>query len=524
MNFEHKSDFPFCCGCRYPHSKQSVEDRQTTGVTRRDFLGAAAGGVVASAVLATTTHGAWETASHRPPSVKTLQVQPVFNCHIYPRQEATSWRVTGAIQDEAELREEENRIRADLKKLQEMADFPMEIRPLVTVGTVEEANAVASQPCDVMLVFAARRNVPVLEALIRPERWNLMFVRHRSGPLYYMYIGVHVHYLRKRRDFFAEPAMTIDDVVVDELPELLWRLRALFAVKNTLGQRIVAIGNPAGWGADGAQAPARAKEVWKFEYITVPYPELEERLKQARANERLVQHCQQQAEAYLRDAQVSLETERGFVERAFVLTEVFRTLLDEADANAITVHNCMTTIMPVSRTTACLPLTLLNDDGYLAFCESDLVAIPAGILLHYVTGKPVFFCNPSFPHKGIVTVSHCTAPRRMDGKSLAPARILTHYESDYGAAPKVEMPRGQEVTVIDPDFNGQRWLGFEAAIMDSPFFPICRTQLDLKIIGDWQRLIQEIRGFHWLLAYGRVLKTFGYAVRKAGLDWLPIEA
>jgi len=270
MNFEHKSDFPFCCGCRYPHSKQSVEDRQTTGVTRRDFLGAAAGGVVASAVLATTTHGAWETASHRPPSVKTLQVQPVFNCHIYPRQEATSWRVTGAIQDEAELREEENRIRADLKKLQEMADFPMEIRPLVTVGTVEEANAVASQPCDVMLVFAARRNVPVLEALIRPERWNLMFVRHRSGPLYYMYIGVHVHYLRKRRDFFAEPAMTIDDVVVDELPELLWRLRALFAVKNTLGQRIVAIGNPAGWGADGAQAPHGQKRSGNSSILQFP--------------------------------------------------------------------------------------------------------------------------------------------------------------------------------------------------------------------------------------------------------------
>jgi hypothetical protein len=117
----------------------------------------------------------------------------------------------------------------------------------------------------------------------------------------------------------------------------------------------------------------------------------------------------------------------------------------------------MTTIMPMSETTACLPLSLLNDDGYLAFCESDFVAIPSGILMRYISGNPVFLCNPSLPHDGIVTVSHCAAPRRMDGATLDPVRILTHYESDYGAAPKVEMRRGERITVLDPDFAGRRY-------------------------------------------------------------------
>jgi len=77
--------------------------------------------------------------------------------------------------------------------------------------------------------------------------------------------------------------------------------------------------------------------------------------------------------------------------------------------------------------------------------------------------------------------------------------------------------------VVDPDFMGRRYLGFEAEITETPFYPICRTQLELKIRGDWERLKEEIRGFHWMLAYGRHLRETGYAVRKAGLGWLGIK-
>ena len=219
---------------------------------------------------------------------------------------------------------------------------------------------------------------------------------------------------------------------------------------------------------------------------------------------------------------VKLETTREFVDGGFLLTEVFRDLLDEHQTDSITIDACMSTVMPISGTTACQTLSLLNDEGYLAFCESDFVVIPAGILLHYLSGKPVFFCNPSMPHKGVVTVSHCTAPAKMDGHQACPVRLLTHYESDFGVAPKVEMPKGQAVTVVNADFASRRWLGFEAHILDSPFYPICRTQLDLEIKGDWERLAEEIRGFHWMLAYDSHLCQVGYAVQKAGLDWLAV--
>jgi hypothetical protein len=464
------------------------------------------------------------TSSRRQEPIRIpLRVQPVFNCEIYTRKEATSWRVTGAIQNEAEMREEEGRIRQDLSGMAAAADFPIEIMPLVTVGNVDEAARAARGDFDVLVIYAARRNVPVLEALTAGDRWNLMFVRHRSGPLYYMYIGAHTHFLRKRTDTFCRPAMSVHDIVVDDHHELLWRLRALYALKNLRGRRIVAVGGAGGWGADGAAAPERAQKSWRLDIRNVSYEELGARIEAARGTKALVEQSEAYAEVYLPQSGVAVEAPHHFVVKAFLLYEVFRQLLDDTQADALTVNDCMSTIMPVSGTTACLPLSLLNDDGYLAFCESDFVAIPAGILLHHVAGTPVFLCNPSLPHQGVVTVSHCTAPRRMDGVTTEPVRILTHYESDYGAAPKVEMQRGQKVTVIDADFEGTRWLGFEGEIADNPFFPICRTQLDLKIHGDGERLLEEVRGFHWILAYGSHLREVGYAAAKAGLGWLAVS-
>ena len=533
---------PMCFSC------DAARRCQRKGLNRREFMATA--GVVTAAGLAlpavvNVAFGNSKKSPRQQPVFHPLKVQPVFNCEIYERKPATSWRVTGAIQNEQELRQEEQRIRRDLDQMASSADFPLEMRPLVTVRDIEQAAAVTKKEYDVLVMYAARQNPKVLESLALPERWNLMFVRHRSGPLYYMYIGAHAHFLRKRRDEFSQPGMDVHDIVVDEHAELLWRLRAFYGLKNILGKRIVAVGGPGGWGADGKEAPDRSRQTWKLDIVPISYSELGERLKKAQQNETLLNHCRNEADRYLKQKNVVLETSKEFVYKAFVLCEVFRDLLDEAQTDAITINYCMSTIMPIAETTACLPLSLLNDDGYMAFCESDFVAIPSGILLHYISGKPVFLCNPSLPHAcpersvrdGIVTVSHCTAPRMMNGKELEPARILTHYESDFGAAPKVQMRKGQEVTMLNPDFAGRRWLGFAGTIIDTPFYEICRTQLDVAVKADDssfavapdksgmlrrmdERLADEIRGFHWMVAYGNYLREVGYAVKKAGLDWL----
>jgi len=106
----------------------------------------------------------------------------------------------------------------------------------------------------------------------------------------------------------------------------------------------------------------------------------------------------------------------------------------------------------------------------------------------------------------------------MDGENYEPTQIVTHFESDYGAAPKVEFRKGQEITVIDPDFSAKRWITFKAKITDTPFLDICRAQMEVEIEGNWEQLLKDMRGFHWIVCYGDYLKEVEYALKKIGVE------
>lgn len=518
------TDFPqHPCRCC---SASTCNSGGAAGVTRREFL-AGAGAVTASALALSTLQA---TAASRttdpdrqPPIDIPLKVQPVLVYHIYKKRPTTSWRPWGGLLTEQIATEEKERIGRELAEMASSADFPLEILPLVTAQNRDQAAAIAKGEHDVLIMYPASGGLDILETLTAPKRWTLMFVRHRSGPIYLWYEIAHNRYLRKTVDGYGQPGMDVQDVVVDSHKEILWRLRALHGLKNTLGKRIVAVGGPSGWGRGGQKAPEISREFWKMDIRNVSYDALGDRLKLAFNNEPLMKRCKNNAKRYLKQRGVSLHTGEQFVANAFLLTEVFKDLLDEAQTDAITINHCMGTIIPISETTACLPLSLLNDEGYMAFCESDFVVIPSGILLHYISGTPVFLNDPTYPHDGVVTLAHCTAPRKMDGKRYERTKILTHFESDYGAAPKVEMRKGKRITVLDPDFDNRRWLGFEGEIIDAPFYNICRSQIDVQINGDCDKVLEETRGFHWMVSYGNYLQETGYALKKVGVDWLNLS-
>ena len=150
--------------------------------------------------------------------------------------------------------------------------------------------------------------------------------------------------------------------------------------------------------------------------MEVSYDNLAARLQALAADPQLQQQCATWTEQYLALPGTRLETEKHFVQRAFACTWCSDNGCANMTRPAITINQCMGTILSASNTTACMPLSWLNDEGFLAFCESDFVVVPPGILLHYISGKPVVMHNSTFPHKGMVTCAHCTAPRRMNGK------------------------------------------------------------------------------------------------------------
>jgi hypothetical protein len=506
-------------------------------LNRREFHGLAAAGVAAGmAGLSASLHAAEQTPEPWDPDKplvvtgKPLRVQPILMHARYAPREKTSWRSWSSIINEPAAAEEMKRIQGELDALAKRAPFPLQLLPLAKVTAPNQGAALQQGDFDVVLLFAATGGGDLFRACAakQPERDTILFVRHKSGPTYYWYecFGTRAAKVPtpesiRENSVRNHGGVTIDDCVVDDYGEVLWRLQALYGLKNFVGQRIVAVGGAGGkW---DSRAPAVARERFLLDIAEVSYAQLAPRLKAALADPQRLALAQQWTDRYLALPNTRLETKKEYVRNAVVLYMVFKDLMREHRAPAMTINACMGTIMPMADSTACLTLSWLNDEGLLAFCESDFVIIPCGIFLHYIAGLPVFLHNSTFPHKGIVTCAHCTGPRRMDGKRYEPVRIMTHYESDFGAAPKVEMPIGQPVTFVDPEYTTGRWLGMKGIVRDNPCFDICRSQQDVEICGQWKKLLAEARDSHWMMAYGDHLQKLGYAARKIGIQWIDLS-
>ena len=475
-------------------------------------------GGVALTGLSWSMLAAEEIEQSAAPPRRPLVVKPVL-CYDTPvRRPQTSWRHWGGIQTREDVEKETRRIKVELDAIQAAADFPVQFLPVAALRTPGELDSVKQEIADAdsTLLYAAG-GYGVLEKVCEASKNVVIFCRHKSGPTYLWYEVVSPIFLRKHTDELAVKGIDDEDVVIDSQEEILWRLRSLCGLRNTVGAKILAVGGPAGWATPAA--PQLAKDRFQLDIQTVSYDELGKLIKEAFADPSAVDRARRRADEYLKLPGTTLETERKFVDNAFLLERVFRGLLKKAECRAITINNCMGTIMPVSETTACLPLSTLNDDGYMAFCESDFVVVPAGMLLRNIAGVPQFMNDPTYPHDGIITLAHCTGPRKMDGKTIEPARILTHFESDYGAAPKVEMRKGQVVTNIIPDFKAERYVGLRGEIVDAPFLPICRDQIDVRFECDSLKLAERMPGFHWMTCYGDYLKEYGYALKRVGIKW-----
>ncbi|MHC4438670.1 MAG: sugar isomerase, partial [Planctomycetota bacterium] len=456
---------------------------------------------------------------------RPLVVKPILIYSIPKRRHQSSWRNWGGIQTQQDADQEVARIRGELRELDNKADFPVKFLPVAAIRGVGDLSGLTDlNSADVYIVYAAGGGQDTFAKLAERGKDIIFFCRHKSGPVSLWYEIISPRYIRQHTDTLALKGIDDQDVVVDNQDEILWRLRGLCGLHNTMDTRIVAIGGPGAWAQPRGVVPKLVKDKWRFDMQTISYNEVGRLVKEARADEAAVKRAKQRAEAYLKAPGNTLETKRSFVDNAFLLEQVFRGIMKKADCQAITISGCMGTIMPIAETSACMTLCLLNDAGYMAFCESDFVVIPSGVLLANISGMPVFLNDPTYPHDGVITLAHCTAPRKMNGKELEPVRIMTHFESDYGAAPKVEMRKGQMTTNIVPDFKSERWVGLLGEIIDSPFMDVCRSQIDIRYECEDLTLAERMPGFHWMTGYGDYMKELGYALKKVGIKWENLTA
>ncbi len=516
---------PPCSCC----TDSRVADPQRLSLSRRGFLQgvgcAATVAAVAGSSLAAETRVQAACAAPAPgtshPCGTVLRVKPVLLCGVPARREKDSFRWYGGIQTADEVRNEARRLERDMQELARGSDFPIEFLPLGLVDSEEKAKEVAACSCDVLLMFGAcfgarweDWRIPSL--LTASNTPSLMFVRHRTEPYYFWHEAVQLYLLRDLTDAQTNPNMDAQDIVVDDYQEILWRLRALYGLKNSRGTKMLAIGGLQHYSAVGAaHGPQHAQEVWDYTIEVRSLEEFGQRLQQSSADQSVVDAVEQQTRELLAQPNVTLKTDRKFVFNSFMALWTVKELMKETGATNFGMSPCMgNPVIGLLDTPPCLVLALANDEGYTAYCHTDLTHTVPGVLLRWIAGRPTFLCNTHFPHDGVFTVAHCAAPRKMNGKDYESTDIMTHYESDYGAATKVHYAKGQTVTVVIPALDCSKWQGFRGKIVDVPARPACRSQMDIEIEGDWHKLQSQQVGFHAQVVYGDYLREVGYALKK----------
>ena len=160
--------------------------------------------------------------------------------------------------------------------------------------------------------------------------------------------------------------------------------------------------------------------------------------------------------------------------------------------------------------TACIALSMLNDEGFIAGCEGDVPATLSMATLSLISGSPSFMGNVAWidESEGTLLLAHCTAPVSMGRKCV----LRTHFESGLSVAVEAYPRKGEVVTLARLDGRSLTLrAGTGVVLNDAPVTGnACRTQLLLRLRGVG-RLIREPIGNHYAVVPGnwvRALKFF----------------
>ncbi len=170
--------------------------------------------------------------------------------------------------------------------------------------------------------------------------------------------------------------------------------------------------------------------------------------------------------------------------------------------------------------TACLGMSLTNDQGIVASCEGDLHASFSMLTGQLLTEKPVWMANPSSidAEKNLLTLAHCTVPFSMLSETGS-TTLTTHMESDLSVAIAGPLRKGP-VTIFRSGLDFRSIHAMTGYILDTNMGDkaLCRTQAIIKTdtsLADW---MQKTPGNHQVLVYGNIIPELSDFCRFAGIE------
>lgn len=215
------------------------------------------------------------------------------------------------------------------------------------------------------------------------------------------------------------------------------------------------------------------------------------------------------ASEYINNAEKVVEPSTQDIVDAARMYLGIRQLMNEAEANAVTVDCLPLTYAGLLPAFPCLAFSRLNDEGLIGVCEADLAATLTQMIVGFLADRPGFVSDPVIDtSNNIITHSHCVAATKMGGVDSYPEpyRIRSHAEDGESVSLQVKMRPGQEVTHAKlADFDTML-VARGQTVGNVDIDKGCRTKVQMKV-GDARKLYQNYRGgLHRLMFYGDLVR------------------
>jgi len=281
------------------------------------------------------------------------------------------------------------------------------------------------------------------------------------------------------------------EILHGSVPQIAARLKALqsaYRAKASLrGKKIGCIGQPSSWLISSTYSAEALQQKLDLGFVSVPMEEL-------------IRETEQHS--FPENPYTAALLSRSFapeeIRKALYVYGALKRITEKYGLCGLTVR-CFD-LLDTVRTTGCLALSILNDEGICAGCEGDVPALLSMVLMRAVTGEPLFLCNPSRfdTDAGTAVFAHCTVPTAM----LQDYTLNTHFESGIGVAVQGTFAPGG-CTVFKCAGDLSRFHVQEGTVLDTPFSPdLCRTQIRVSL-DDFRYFLTDPISNHHIICRGR---------------------
>ncbi len=278
-----------------------------------------------------------------------------------------------------------------------------------------------------------------------------------------------------------------------------------YNVKNFLrSSKIGLVGEPSDWLVASSPDPNIVKTTWGPEIIPIKMDKVKNALKTT--NDEAISYF---SNSLTQNAESINEPTTKDIESNVNIYLALQNLIKNYQLNAITIR-CFDLVLDI-KSTGCFGLSQLNDDGYIAGCEGDLVSTVGMLWVYKLLNQIPWMANPVQlnENKNTLWLAHCTVPRSIVNNYS----LRSHFESGIGIGIQGSFSKGP-ITLLR--IGGKKmeklWLAEGEIIQSGSSEHLCRTQVEIKLShGSVTELLNAPLGNHLILVkdhHANKLKTW----------------